>query len=207
MDAIHDPDSRRWISNKIAAGSYFDEYIKLVNDFKPRNDMANLSDEKMKKMIGLEDQNTEDTAADQEANEAKRKKYLDLLEVMDVKNLDTVGDLPPMQVNNPAGETYGPDVARFCTRAIPQEAASKLKSCFLQQRWLEKTKDKRCYKQRRMRQSRDDNNFMFCAEKPPEKNVNPQFCLKQVLFCVRVYRPFKHLQARQSGRTANVTIK
>merc|ERR1719319_520980 len=158
-------------------------------------------------MIGLEDQHTEDPEADQKENDAKKVKFENLLDVMDIKHLDIPGDLPPMQCNNPVGETYGPHIAKYQSQKIPEKATNNLKSCFMQKWWLKNTKDKQKYKQRRMRQSRDDNNFMFCAEKPPEKTVNGQFSLKKVVYCVRVYRPFKHFQARQAGRTANVTIK
>lgn len=207
MDSIHDPDSRLWVSEKIQLSSYFDEYMKLANDYKPKNDMSTVSNDNIRKMIGLEDQNTGDPEADKAENDAKKVKFDNLLDVMDIKHLDIPGDLPPMQVKNPVGETHGPDVPKFEAQDIPEEGTNNLKSCFMQKWWLEKTKDKRKYKQRRMRQSRDDNDFMFCAEKPPEKIMNPQFTMKNVLYCVRVYRPFKHFQARQAGRTANVTIK
>ena len=58
------------------------------------------------------------------------------------------------------------------------------------------------FKQRRVRQSKHDNDHWFTAEKPPTNNVNWNLTDKVTLFCVRVYRPFKHLAPFQYGQTS-----
>ena len=44
------------------------------------------------------------------------------------------------------------------------------------------------YKQRRVRQSKHDNDHWFTAEKTPTENVNWELTDKAALYCVRVYR-------------------
>ena len=99
----------------------------------------------------------------------------------------------------------------------------KLKTLCLQDEWLEKTRVDRLvfcshfhltirliltcsnsnkFKQRRVRQSKHDNDHWFTAEKPPTNNVNWKLTDKATLFCVRVYRPFKHLAPFQYGQTS-----
>merc|ERR550519_141162 len=150
-------------------------------------------------MIGLDDEHSGDDEADKKRNATNKKNFEDLLKVMDVSNLDTAGEMEPVQVHNPVGDTYGSKVAKFYQTRIPDAALTNLKSSYLQSRWLEKSKDNRPSKQRRMHQLKGDNNFWFYAEKPPTDKINPEFTDRKVIYCVRVYRPYKHLPQINAG--------
>jgi len=190
---------------------YFGEFQTLVEDYKPVVDMKDLRPKWLKKMVGLEDSGKQVKSLDtrnesgdhDESTEDNSIKFEDLQAVMNIENLDTVGEMEPMQVTDPVGETHGTGILKFRQMPIPEIGRSKLKTLHLQQRWLVKSKEKRCYKQKRKRQSKSDNDHWFHAEKPQQR-TNADFTDKKTLFCVRVYRPFKHLQSHSAG---NVVIR
>jgi len=199
MDRIHDPDSRAWISKKIQVGPYFEKYLSLVDLSKPVRNTRDLKDRQMRKLLGLEDRHTGDDEADKQINTINKKNFENVLNVMDISHLDTPGEMCPMQVSNPVGETYGPNVAKFHQTKIPSIALTKLKTSFLQSRWLAESKNKKPLKQRRMRQLKGDNDLFFYSEKPPVENINLEMTDRKVIYCVRVYRPYKHLGQVNAG--------
>lgn len=212
MDKIHDPEGRAWISHKINLKNYFEEYQHLVEGYKPVVDMKDLKPKWMKKMVGLDDDKqrklalntTNDSTDNEETAEERQHKFEQVEAVMNIGNLDTTGEVEPMQVTDPVGEIYGVEIPKFRQLPIPEEGLTKLKTLFLQDKWLVKSKEKRSYKQKRKRQSKSDNDHWFHAEKPQQGRTNSDYADKQMLFCVRVYRPFKHLQPHSAG---NVTIR
>jgi len=132
--------------------------------------------------------------------------FQELEKVMKVDNLTCEEEVEPMQISDPILENiHGPDIPRFYRTNITTTGKRKLKTLFLQDTWLEKTKvehHSNKFKQRRVRQSKHDNDHWFTAEKPPTTNVNWDLTDKATLFCVRVYRPFKHLQPFQYGHNS-----
>jgi snRNA-activating protein complex subunit 3 len=199
MESVQDPDSRAWISKKVSVGRYFDEFLALVDEAKPVRNTRDMKERQMRKLLGLGDQHTGDEEADEKTNATKKNNFENVLKVMDINNLDTPGEMEPMQISNPVGDTYGSEVTKFYQTLIPDAALTKLKSSYLQKRWLEISKNNKPSKQRRMNQLKGDNNFWFYAEKPPTDKMNPEMTDRKVLYCVRLYRPYKHLPHINAG--------
>jgi len=198
MDKIHDPDARAWVHKAVNMKEYFDKYESAVQDYKPVLDMKDLRPKWLKKMVGLEETENGESA------ENNNLKFEDLQAVMNIENLDTIGEIDPMQVPNPVGETYGTNVIKFRPMPIPENGREKIKTLYLQQKWLTKSQERRSYKQKRKRQSKSDNDHWFHAEMPQHGSINTDYCDRKTLFCVRIYRPFKHLQTHSAG---NVVIR
>jgi len=144
----------------------------------------------MMRMMGMEDKDL----------------FSQLEKVMKVDNLTCEEEVEPMQVSDPILENiHGPDIPRFYRTNISASGKQKLKTLCLQDAWLERTKideHNNKFKQRRVRQSKHDNDHWFTAEKPPHGKVNWELTDRATLFCVRVYRPFKHLAPYQYGQTS-----
>jgi hypothetical protein len=190
MDKVHDPDGRAWISQKINVGEYFEEMREKVTELKPVKDTRNVSAKTMMKMMGMEDQAL----------------FRQVEQVMKVENLTCEEEVEPMQICDPILENiHGPDIPRFYKTNISATGKRKLKTLFLQDTWLDRTRvetHNNKFKQRRVRQSKHDNDHWFTAEKPPTPNTNWDLTDRATLFCVRVYRPFKHLAPYQYGQTS-----
>jgi len=191
MDKVHDPSSRPWISGRMEVGPYFDRLRTTVQQLKPVKDTRNVSAKTMMAMMGMEN----------------KELFGQLEEVMAVEQLACEGEVEPMQVSDPILENiHGADIPRFYKTSISATGKRKLKTLCLQDAWLERTKveaHNNKYKQRRVRQSKHDNDHWFTAEKPPTHATNWALTDQATLFCVRVYRPFKHLAPQQQyGQTS-----
>jgi len=190
MDKIHGPEGRAWISDPVNVAQYFDQFRKDVEQLKPVKDTRDVKAVTMMRMMGMED----------------KELFGQLEEVMKVDNLTCEEEVEPMQVSDPILENiHGPDIPRFYKTNINPTGKRKLKTLCIQDAWLEATKvelHNNKYKQRRVRQSKHDNDHWFTAEKPPSEKVNWDLTDRATLFCVRVYRPFKHLAPYQYGQTS-----
>lgn len=190
MDGIHDPEARAWISDPVHVGQYFEQLRAKVEEVKPVKDTRAVSAKTMMVMMGMED----------------KELFSQLEEVMAVEKLTCEEEVEPMQISDPILENiHGPDIPRFYKTNISATGKRKLKTLFLQDTWLERTKvdaHNNKYKQRRVRQSKHDNDHWFTAEKTPTENVNWELTDKAALYCVRVYRPFKHMAPTQYGQTS-----
>lgn len=176
MDKIHDPDGRPWISKPVKVKEYFKEISELVHNEKPRRDTTDIKGKWMMKSMGLENKDL----------------FSQLEDVMKVDNLTIPDEVEPMQISDPINDNiHGSSIPKFYKTPIPPEAAGKLKALALQSEWLDKTKEDKGAKQRRKRQSKHDNDHWFQAEKPPAEYKNWDLIDKAVVFCVRIYRPFK----------------
>lgn len=169
---------------------YFEEYRSLVEGLKPVKDTSDLRAKRMMEMMGMED----------------KELFSQVEEVMNIDHLTTTEEVEPMQISDPINENiHGTAIPKFYKTNIPKTTTTKLKTLHLQDIWLNKsnpdTKGNRAAKQRRKRQSKHDNDNWFCAEKPPAQHKNWQMSDQATLFCVRVYRPFKHLAPHQYGVT------
>jgi len=190
MENIHDPEIRAWISPKIEIQPYFGHLSQRVAELKPVKDTRDVTSKALMRMMGMED----------------KELFSQLEEVMKVDNLTCEEEVEAMQISDPILENiHGPDIPRFYKTNITSTGKKKLKTLCLQDEWLEKTRvdsNSNKFKQRRVRQSKHDNDHWFTAEKPPTNNVNWKLTDKATLFCVRVYRPFKHLAPFQYGQTS-----
>lgn len=181
MDSIHHPNERHWISKPVQIGDYFTQLKNKVKTIKPPLQRTeDMSDKIMMKMIGMED-----------------KELFDKLEdVMKLENLSSVKEVEPMQINDTIldNKKRRPDIAKFYKTDISSSARRSLKTLCLQDAWLEGTDIKihnNKYKQRRIRQSKFDNDNWFTSEKVPDQKMNPHLVDEAVVFVVRIYRPFR----------------
>ena len=180
MDRIHDPDGRAWISEPIVVGDYFKEFSELVQAEKPLRDMKDLRSKWTMKHIGLEDKDL----------------FNDVEEVMNIDKLTIPEEVEPMQINDPIGDSSSStgQIPKFYRTPIPPEHCEKLQTLSRQQKWLDQTKaEGDRAKQRRKRQSRHDNDHWFLAERPETEHKNWDVTDRAVVYCIRIYRPSKHL--------------
>jgi len=187
MDKIHDPNNRSWISKPVKVEEYFNEFKEIVHNEKPLKDTSDLKAKWMMKSMGLEDRNL----------------FSELEEVMKIDHLTVPDEVEPMQISDPINDNiHGPSIPKFYKTPIPPEATGQLKTLALQAEWLKVTKDDKNAKMKRKRQSKHDNDHWFQAEKPPAQYKNWDMVDRAVVFCVRIYRPFKHLAQHQYGQTS-----
>jgi len=182
MDKIHDPDNRAWISESVVVGDYFREFSEMVEKEKPLRDVKDLKSKWTMKHIGLED----------------KELFSQLEEVMNIDNLTVEDEVEPMMINDPICDSMkGEKVPKFYKTPIPPQATGILQTLAHQQDWIDKTKEEPAIKMRRGRQSRHDNNHWFLAEKAESEHKNWDLTDRAVVFCVRMYRPTKHLSQTQ----------
>jgi len=187
MDKVHDPNSRPWISKPVNIDEYFSKFRDIVQEEKPVKDTSDLSSKWIMKSMGLED----------------KELFSQVEQVMNIDNLTVSDEVEPMQINDPINDNiHGASIPKFYKTPIPPEATSQLKTLALQEEWLKLTKDDKNAKNRRKRQSKHDNDHWFQAEKPPDQYKNWDLVDRAVLFCVRIYRPFKHLAPYQYGQSS-----
>ena len=186
MEKIHDADNRSWISKPVSVGEYFKEYSAMVHEQKPIRDTSNLSSKWLMKHMGLEDQ----------------KMFSEVESVMDIENLSLDTESEPLQIPDPVGDNLqDKSVSRFYTTPIPESSRFRLKTLQFQQQWLDLLKSEGGYsaKARRKRQSRNDNDHWWLAERPEPIHKNWELTDKTTVFCVRVYRPMQHFQEENVG--------
>ena len=187
MDKVHDPNSRPWISKPVNIDEYFSKFRDIVQEEKPIKDTSDLSSKWIMKSMGLED----------------KELFSQVEQVMNIDSLTVSDEVEPMQINDPINDNiHGASIPKFYKTPIPPEATSQLKTLALQEEWLKLTKDDKNAKNRRKRQSKHDNDHWFQAEKPPDQYKNWDLVDRAVLFCVRIYRPFKHLAPYQYGQSS-----
>jgi len=187
MDKVHDPNSRPWISKPVNIDEYFSKFRDIVQEEKPIKDTSDLSSKWIMKSMGLED----------------KELFSQVEQVMNIDHLTVSDEVEPMQINDPINDNiHGASIPKFYKTPIPPEATSQLKTLALQEEWLKLTKDDKNAKNRRKRQSKHDNDHWFQAEKPPDHYKNWDLVDRAVLFCVRIYRPFKHLAPYQYGQSS-----
>lgn len=187
MDKVHDPNSRPWISKPVNIDEYFSKFRDIVQEEKPIKDTSDLSSKWIMKSMGLED----------------KELFSQVEQVMNIDHLTVSDEVEPMQINDPINDNiHGASIPKFYKTPIPPEATSQLKTLALQEEWLKLTKDDKNAKNRRKRQSKHDNDHWFQAEKPPDQYKNWDLVDRAVLFCVRIYRPFKHLAPYQYGQSS-----
>lgn len=192
MDKIHHPDDRPWISDHISPGEYFKDYVQLVEETKPLKNTSDLKDKWMMQMMGMDPEDKDLFAKVEDA--------------MDLEKLALPHEVEPMQINDPIQESiHGDDIPKFYSTKITPSGKSKLKTLHLQDKWLAATGDKNAdnnaRKARRRRISKHTNNNWFTAEKPHAltKNLNWNAIDREVVYVIRVYRPFMHMQPYQYG--------
>merc|ERR1719370_1740847 len=124
------------------------------------------------------------------------QKVFDSVEsVMDIGNLSMEDESEPLQVPDPVGDNIQENsVSRFYTTPIAEEGKEKLKTLKFQQQWLDILKSNcgASAKARRKRQSRNDNDHWWLAERPEQLHKNWDLTDKSTVYCVRIYRPTKH---------------
>lgn len=119
--------------------------------------------------------------------------FKELETVMSIDSLTTPGELEPMQIQNSLGNIFGLEVNKFYTRPIPEEGRLALKTLYLQDKYLKMAAKDRGVKSRRRRMLRESNDNWFLGQPPPPKVVKSQLTDSKHLYCIRVYRPYKHL--------------
>lgn len=191
MDEIHGPEGRPWIGEQVKVGQYFEELKTRVKKLKPVQDTREISAKNMMKMMGMED----------------RELFTQLEDVMKVDNLTCEEEVEAMQISDPILDNiHGPDIAKFYKTTISPAGRRSLKTLCLQDEWLDRTNihsNNNKFKQRRIRQSKHDNDHWFTAEKPPSTKLNTELVDDAVVVVVRVYRPYRHLAPFQSyGQTS-----
>ena len=186
MEKIHNADSRSWISQPVSVGDYFKEYSAMVQKEKPVRDTTNLTSNWMMKHMGITEKET----------------FAKLEQVMDIENLSLSDESEPLQMPDPVGDNVkSKTTSRFYTTPITADARAKLKTLEFQQQWLDllKTEEGMSAKARRKRQSRNDNDHWWLAERPVADHKNWNLTDKTTVFCVRIYKPLRHFQEDQNA--------
>jgi len=186
MEKVHDSDNRSWISKAVCVGEYFKEYSTMVQEHKPVRDTTNLSSKWLMKHMGLEDQ----------------EMFSKVESVMDIENLSLDNESEPLQIPDPVGDNLqDKSVSRFYSTPIPEEGRARLKTLQLQQQWLNllKSEGGASAKARRKRQSRNDNDHWWLAERAEPAHKNWDLSDRATVFCVRMYRPMQHFQDENVG--------
>jgi len=180
MDEIHDPDQRPWVSAPLKPSEILEKYKEAVASQKP----AVTANEKTMKSIHLQNM----------VGMKDKERFKELESTMSIDNLTIPEEVMPMQVFVATGPgNYGPGVPKFFTTSITKEAQTKLKTCFLQQKYLENSKFERRFFHKRRRLQRQDNENWWQAQPKPPREIRHKVTDREHLYCVRIYRPVKHI--------------
>jgi len=185
MDHIHLPDERHWISKELNPAQILQKYKESIAELKPTQpaNEKTVKSSDLKQMVGIEDDAT----------------FQELEATMDLDNLTTKGEVHPMQVTTVFGGIYGIGTPKFFETAIPEEGRVSLKSIFLLSKWRQdmRTNKTSCSTRRRMHY--EDNDNWWLAQPKLPKTINNKVTDRENVYCVRVYRPMKHLTETPSS--------
>ncbi|XP_023320666.1 uncharacterized protein LOC111695532 [Eurytemora carolleeae] len=180
MDKIHDPDNRSWISELIHPAEILDKFKEEVNKIKPLASVneTSIKPHHLKSMTGIPDDKT----------------FKELESAMNIDNLTLEGECHPMQIQNQGGSVYGLGVPKFYTTQIPEAGRVALKTLFFQQKYLKGIKEKTGrLRVKRSRMHYEDNDNWWLCQPYLNKHASAHMTDSEKLYCVRVYRPIKHL--------------
>ncbi len=94
---------------------------------------------------------------------------------------------------------------KFVPAEIPQIGVKKLKTLEMQQTFIQKTNDYEKYK--RMRALRHPNNAFFESAPPQSSKISLNLVDKELLVCVRVYRPIKASTRSLASSMTNAMLR
>lgn len=180
MEAVHHPDDRPWIGEKINVGKHFSKYSRLVASSRVPGLMKPDMKFKNKKLKELMESSSGETIGEEMFNE--------IVENCDIEKFTINREMEPQQQNSESKAKYSRFVAGS-VKDIPSVGVKNLKTLEYQQEFMEKANDYERYK--RMRGLRNPNNAHFDAAPPPPSRLNLDLLDKEILVAVRIYRPIK----------------
>ena len=183
MEAVHHPDDRPWIGEKINLNEHFTRFSQLVASSRcaglMKADMKSNVRTTNRKLKQLMESSSGETISDSMFNE--------IVENCDIENFTIHHEMEPQQQFTEINAQFSKFVPGTAQN-IPLMGTRNLDTLKFQQEFLDKASDYERYK--RMRGLRNPNNAHFEAAPPPPTRLSLDLLDKEVILCAHlVYSP------------------